>query len=401
MSGAFLPALVCNKHIGSSFVKSIICKFFDDSIKILLTEKTLLLSALLVDLVDTHSQRETDKVYFEEKAKVIIEISIGILKVNQMDMLSIICKAAIETAMLKNNSTLAFIIISTILKSDSVSNTEIDDPNALLNMLQTALNLRKYYIFHVIFTFLNKNCPGLANQLKLGNNEHLYIRLYVLEKTRINISNVFIDFSLKHCIEQWLHLCYMSKNKIDKLPSITCLLSNIIRRHTKSRFTLTYCDILIKLGCDINTITHMHGLRPPIFEAISPCNIPLIRLQIYHGCNIDQTFNCKLVVQHLTPAELCFYSNNLEALKILFLCGAKTTPFLHENISIMSQKEIENPINKEQTMWLDMWIHNVPFLQLLCRNAIRKQLGRRVHVFRSTFEYPSYLKEFISTKYLE
>ena len=87
----------------------------------------------------------------------------------------------------------------------------------------------------------------------------------------------------------WLTLSFVQDKEL--YSNEHAVISSVINTEMDKSRMYTLCQILLRLGFDVDDFKHnaLHGerLSAPIFIAIREGNIDIFRLLIYHCCNLD------------------------------------------------------------------------------------------------------------------
>ena len=433
-----VQAVICEPCCSLNVVKLIISKSVlhenitstGETIK---QEKTVLIGHFLESAICAYSKCDEDhKLTLLEKINAVIATTYDIIYINDTGI-NIILRDVFDQAMKmtisEKSSKLVRLILGYIEKSRVESDNQIrsDIDNFLLQMLAHAQHQKAYYIFHILFTYI-KNIPTCAHRLSEGTENACQMDLFMVHYVlRHGDDSRFADYRMRkrcsHCFKAnqslclWLQLCYI-KNKEEFSMERPIISEIIIHCKEKPEFTVLFCTLLIKLGFNVDSSntsyfitigSNLKILHPPIFCAIQVNNINLVRCLILHSCDLEKATQMEVHSRQnsnalKTVAEYAFGYSQFETLKVLLLCGAKVSPFLKLRIDRLvpyHYNTCQDEKKRKFIRWLREWIHQPRSLQIICRNAIRQQCGRRLNDALKHIAYPRYLTDFLNTTILE
>ena len=201
------------------------------------------------------------------------------------------------------------------------------------------------------------------------------------------------DFSDKHIVTIWMVTAFVSKKH--NVPKSKNVISKVLNKVYGDKSSYTICQILLKMGFDADG-AHAFGpfekrLLAPIFIAIERGHKDIIRLLIYHCCDLEQCKGMNLE----TPADFASRMGCFDILQVLFLCGAKGPRVQFRYPILKAETRFQ-----EDRLWLINWLRQPHSLKYFCRVTVRREYGKRLLAFIKTINYPTYLKDYITTKVL-
>ena len=200
----------------------------------------------------------------------------------------------------------------------------------------------------------------------------------------------------------WLSFLFIEDKK--RYSKENAVISLIITQmsYIKNTWAFHIVQILLRKGFDADCfkyIPHMPDacLLPPIFYATQKGNHELVRLLIYHCCDLNISKSVCFPNNPETPTDVALKWGRYDILKTLLLSGANAPKDLHSKIlgPCESVKRFEH-----DRFWLINWLQHPPSLSYFCRTSIRRTYGKRLLSFVSKIEYPRALKDYLTTKIL-
>ena len=270
-----------------------------------------------------------------------------------------------------------------------------NEEREFLHMLHSALSREAYFIIYIMFT-TKRNMFSKVHVQICNIIPDIFSLQYLLKHGgRIELDIIDDLFLPNNSLALWLVLCYAKTKQIilRKTPVWARLIK--INVHDNPTFVMTFSNVLMGLGLDIDYESPKSILvKTPLIEAIKSGHTDLVRLLIYHGCNVNQ--RCFLD----RPTDVVFWNAHtgqikFNILKSLLLSGAEISSYRHKQIL---QEQINASYDEMQ--WLKTWLQNPTPLKYICRKTLRNAFGRRLQYVLDQSEYPSYLKDFITTKIL-
>ena len=194
-------------------------------------------------------------------------------------------------------------------------------------------------------------------------------------------------------------------------------LLNISHQQAEMRKFVQVVQLLLKHKAGVND--HDKHRNTPLFLAVNCNNVEITEMMIQRGANLD-TYSR----HHLTPLMLASMKGYVDIAQLLISHNCKVnarnpetdkTSFAmavgrgHFDIAQLLveagckfyreqwllQRQMPKNVDAEMEEWLLTLCGTVPSLKAMCRNIIRKMLGKKILVYINMLQYPIVLKKYI------
>ena len=190
----------------------------------------------------------------------------------------------------------------------------------------------------------------------------------------------------------WLLLAYGGNVNALEMEYGESVLSNLVCRRC-----LLGIEIALKYGVDVNHVGD--NQRTPLFKAVTIHDITIIRLLLKANADVDLGYTNRYSFKYHTPLSYALYERHYDTAQILLAAGAKVPSRSRILFSPHCAEDEEEPRDVRRD-WIKDFMWSPAPLKYQCRRLFRSFVGTQFATVMKTIEYPTFLKEFLSTERL-
>ena len=155
------------------------------------------------------------------------------------------------------------------------------------DLIELAVQCKAYFVVHLL---LVKYYSGPLNiDFRLFCKD-VFILNYIMRNKACskiivdNYASYVADLKDKHLVALWLIASHVKNRSHDS--KIKAVISNVLRKVQSESSAYALCSILLRMGFEANYVNQVKHV-PPIFMAIQNGHKDLVRLLIYHCCELN------------------------------------------------------------------------------------------------------------------